>query len=89
MPEPVVHIPVFKCRVKGCPWPKDAEVHVPWCLHIPRDHGFGVTHQHIPKKGMGGNNPESKIRAILCGACHDFVDNTPHWDNCVTPGVDG
>jgi hypothetical protein len=38
------------------------------------------THQHFPKKGMGGNNPKSKIVAILCPTCHDRIDNGD-WGN--------
>lgn len=76
----------FKCSVKGCPWPKDEEIHVPWCLEIPdvehwRDK---PTHQHIPKIGMGGNNPKAKIRAVLCPTCHDRIDNGD-WGNGVKP----
>ena len=75
----------FQCSVKDCPWPQDEEIHVPWCLGIPdvehwRDK---PTHQHHPKKGMGGNNPKSRIVAILCPPCHDRVDNGTDWGNSV------
>lgn len=77
----------------GCPWPDSAEVHVPWCLHIDRKNHIHwrdkPTHQHIPKKGMGGKNPKSRIVAILCPPCHDLTDNSVHWDNAVVPGADG
>lgn len=74
----------FKCKTKDCPWRDDEDIHVPWCLGIPdvehwRDK---PTHQHWPKKGMGGNNPKSKIVAILCNYCHDRIDNFD-WGNDV------
>ncbi len=74
----------FKCSVKDCPWPKDEEIHVPWCLGIPDVEHWPdkPTHQHWPKKGMGGNNPKSKIIAILCPPCHDRIDNVD-WGNNV------
>ncbi len=72
----------FKCSVKDCPWPKDKEIHLPWCLGIPDVPHLRLhpTHQHYPKKGMGGNNPKSKIVAILCNYCHDRIDNGD-WGN--------
>jgi hypothetical protein len=72
----------FKCSVKDCPWPKDEEIHVPWCLGIPNVEHWAdkPTHQHFPKKGMGGKNPKSKIVAILCVTCHDRIDNGD-WGN--------
>ena len=72
----------FKCSVPDCPWPKDEEIHVPWCLGIPDVEHWAdkPTHQHFPKKGMGGNNPKSKIVAILCPPCHDRIDNGD-WGN--------
>ncbi len=86
----VERIPVFRCTTKGCPWPKDEDAHIPWCLHIEGvEHWAKSTHQHIPKKGSGGNNPDSKIRAILCQLCHDKVDNTPDFDNDISPGENG
>ncbi|KKM91581.1 hypothetical protein LCGC14_1227190 [marine sediment metagenome] len=74
----------FKCSVQDCPWPKDEEIHVPWCLGIPDVEHWAdkPTHQHLPKKGMGGNNPKSKIVAILCPPCHDRIDNGD-WSNDV------
>ncbi len=74
----------FKCSVKDCPWPKDEEIHIPWCLGIPDVEHWAdkPTHQHFPKKGMGGNNPKSKIVAILCLTCHDRIDNGD-WSNDV------
>ncbi|KKK92803.1 hypothetical protein LCGC14_2699270, partial [marine sediment metagenome] len=75
----------FKCRVRDCPWPKDEAIHVPWCLGIDVKHWADKpTHQHWPKKGMGGNNPKSKIVAILCVTCHDRIDNG-EWGNAVKP----
>lgn len=86
----IERIPVFRCTTQGCPWPKNEAAHVPWCLHIEGvEHWDQPTHQHIPRKGMGGKNSASKIKAILCQPCHDKVDNTPDWDNAVTPGEEG
>ncbi len=80
----------FKCRVRGCPWPKDEAIHIPWCLGIDVEHWADKpTHQHYPKKGMGGNNPKSKIVAILCVTCHDRIDNGTDWGNAVVPKEDG
>ncbi len=80
----------FKCSVKDCPWPKDRDIHVPWCLGIDVEHWADKpTHQHHPKKGMGGNNPLSKIVAILCVTCHDRIDNGTDWGNAVVPRADG
>lgn len=66
-------------------------MHVPWCLHIAgvehrRDQPW---HQHWPKKGMGAGRTEARIVAVLCSYCSDRVDNTPNWDNAVSPGLDG
>ena len=77
----------FRCKTAGCPWSKDEEIHVPWCLHIEgvehrRDQPW---HQHWPKRSQGGK----RIVAILCSYCSDRVDNTPDWDNAVQPGEDG
>lgn len=58
------------------------------CSQAP-EHGHRhdqPTHQHIPKKGMGGNNPESKIRAVLCWPMHDRIDNKD-WGNGIFDGV--
>ena len=83
----VKRIPTFRCTTKGCPWPKDEDTHVPWCLHIEgvehrRDQPW---HQHHPKRSQGGK----QIVAILCSYCSDRVDNTPDWDNDISPGEDG
>ena len=66
----------FRCTTKGCPWPRDEEIHIPWCRGIHECFG-GATHQHYPKKGMGGNNPKSKIVAIICAGINDQIDNGP------------
>ncbi len=80
----------FKCSVKDCPWRDDEEIHVPWCLGIPDvPHSPEKGHQHHPKKGMGGKNPESKIVAILCNYCHGRIDNGTDWGNAVVPKEDG
>ena len=34
-----------------------------------------ITQQHWPKKGMGGNNPLSKVVAWICLGLHDAIDN--------------
>ena len=68
------------CRTKGCPAPRDPDWHVPWCGHGTEGH-----HHHVPKRSQGGKN----IVAFLCPACHDKVDNTPDWDNDISPGEDG
>lgn len=54
---------------KDCPFSE--EDHYNWCGH----QGEKRTHLHWPKKGMGGNNPKSKIVAIACWPCHDKIDN--------------
>ena len=73
-----------RCTTRGCPWPTDAEMHRPWCLGIPDvPHSPDAGHQHHPKKGMGGNNPNSQIVAVLCNFCHDKIDNTVEWSNGV------
>ncbi len=70
--------PLNKCRTKGCPFTPDE--HDEWmdlCSRAP-EHGHRhdqPTHQHHPKIGMGGNNPLSKIVAVLCWPFHDRVDN--------------
>src|SRR3990170_2019687 len=70
----------MRCTVEGCPWPDDP--HIPWCGGIP-DHAHTnvATHQHLPKKGMGGRNPKSRIVALLCPAMHDLVDNGTRFKN--------
>ena len=77
------------CSVDGCPFPDDeGEWHTPWCQAIKGHKCFGgATHQHWPKKGMGGHNPESKIVACLCAGMHDAVDNGVKYGNAVI--VDG
>jgi hypothetical protein len=54
---------------------------------------FGrVTPQHHPKKGMGGNNPKSRVVAYLCIGIHDAIDNISgkyqgrRWGNEVVNG---
>lgn len=83
------------CQTKGCPTRRKdfqgdpVEWHIPWCQDIKGHTCFGgPTHQHIPKKGMGGHNPESEIVACLCAGAHDKIDNGL-WGNAVidVPGV--
>ena len=77
------------CTTKGCPWPDDATMHVSWCLGYKDTEHSGIpTHQHWPKKGMGGNNPKAKIVSILCSYCHDRIDNGS-WGNAVLTLSDG
>jgi len=76
------------CSTPGCPAPKDAAWHEPWCRRIKGHKCFGgPTHQHLPKRGMGGHNPNSKIVACLCAGMHDAVDNGFKYGNAVI--VDG
>lgn len=76
------------CTVAGCPAPNDAAWHSPWCRGIKGHRCFGeLTHQHWPKKGMGGHNPASRIVACLCAGMHDAVDNGFKYGNAVI--VDG
>lgn len=76
---------LIKCRTKDCPFTPDE--HDEWmelCSRAP-EHGHRhdqPTHQHHPKKGMGGNNPLSKIVAVLCWPFHDQIDNG-EWGNSV------
>ncbi len=79
------------CRVKDCPIPELP--HLPVCQALAGHRCWGPpTHQHKPKKGMGGNNPASKIVSILCTGIHDAIDNGLRleglaiWD--VVDGVD-
>lgn len=58
-----------------CPWSQDEDAHVVQCGPWHYGHTNEVTHQHRPKIGMGGNNPESRIVALLDPALHDAVDN--------------
>ena len=70
--------PLTRCSTKGCPFTPDE--HGEWmeaCSRAP-EHGHRhdqPSHQHWPKKGMGGNNPKSKIVAVLCWPLHDRIDN--------------
>lgn len=65
-----------RCRTKDCPWPFDEEIHVPWCRGIAGHVCFGgAYHQHRPKKGMGGHNPDAKIVGVICAGMSDAVDN--------------
>ena len=83
----IVREKLLVCKTPGCPWPEDEEMHVPWCLGIPGvEHRREATHQHTPKKGMGGSNPKSKIRAILCPICHDRCDNGDWANNAIPIG---
>lgn len=71
------------CATKDCPWRDDWDFHqIPWCQGLEGEHFKVVTHQHFPKKGMGGNNPKSRIVALLCWDCHDRIDNRD-WGNAV------
>ena len=69
------------CPTEGCPFPLDE--HFNWCGH----QGRKVTHLHWPKKGMGGNNPNSKIVALACWPCHDKIDN--FGGNIITKDLPG
>ena len=76
--------PAWKCPThKDCPFSR--EDHYNWCGH----QGVELTHQHWPKKKMGGKNPESKIVALLCWHCHDEVDNGWSLGNAVFNFADG
>lgn len=62
------------CSVKDCYIPE--EMHYCWGQSLPDHKCFGgLTHQHRPRKGMGGNNPKAKVAAILCAGLHDQLDN--------------
>lgn len=81
----MTHVPL--CSTKGCPTRLKSfkgdvnDWHRPWCQDIKGHKCFGgATHQHVPKKGMGGNNPESKIVACICAGAHDRIDNGD-WGN--------
>jgi len=72
------------CSTPGCPAPNDAAWHEPWCRAIKGHKCFGgATHQHWPKKGMGGHNPAARIVACLCAGMHDAVDNGFKYGNAV------
>ncbi|KKN15859.1 hypothetical protein LCGC14_0981520, partial [marine sediment metagenome] len=79
-----------KCRTKGCPFTPDE--HDEWmalCRKAP-EHGHRddqLSHQHHPKKGMGGHNSKSKIVAILCWPMHDRIDNGD-WGNAVVTTIE-
>ena len=50
------------------------------------------TSQHWPKKGMGGNNPKSRIVQEICLGLHDAIDNGGkyqgrRWSNDVKDGL--
>lgn len=78
----LIYEKIDRCRTRDCPWKDDEEIHCCWGKDIPGHVCSGVlTHQHWPKKGMGGNNPESKIRAILCWSLHDQIDNGIEYGN--------
>ena len=72
---------IKSCSTEGCPFPPDE--HFNWCGH----QGRKVTHLHWPKKGMGGNNPKSKIVALACWECHDKIDN--FGGNIITKDLPG
>ena len=61
---------------KGCHIPE--EEHRCFAIGLPGHRCSGaLTHQHRPKKGMGGHNSASKIVALLCWPIHDRLDNAP------------
>jgi len=67
-----------KCSTKECPFSRDE--HDEWMERCAngKPHGHRQdqpTHAHFPKKGMGGNNPKSRIVAVICWPLHDSVDN--------------
>lgn len=79
------------CSTPGCPAPHNpeySEFHIPWCQGVHECFG-GPTHQHWPKKGMGGRNPDSKIVSCLCAGMHDEVDNGVKYGNAVKDFGDG
>jgi len=75
------------CSTPGCPAPYDpkySEWHRCWAQGIKGHKCFGgLSHCHLPKKGMGGYNPASKIVACLCQGLHDAVDNGFKYGNAV------
>ncbi len=81
-----------KCKAKGCPFTPDE--HEEWmglCRKAP-EHGHRddqLSHQHLPKKGMGGHNQKSKIEAILCWPMHDRIDNGDWGNGIVVAFIDG
>ncbi len=70
------------CTVDGCPAPSDESWH--HCFLCGKAE---VQHHHLPKKGMGGHNPKSKIVAALCQKHHDQTDTV--LGNCVKDYPDG
>ncbi len=79
------------CKIKDCPRP-DSE-HRCVAEGLPFHTCWGrVTHAHYPKKGMGGNNPLSKIVAFIDAGLHDHIDNGSgryqgrRWGNTVVNG---
>ncbi len=76
---------LVKCKTKGCPFtPDEHEEWMSLCRQAP-EHGHRddqLSHQHLPKKGMGGHNSKSKIVSILCWPMHDRIDNKD-WGNAV------
>ncbi len=81
-----------RCKTKGCPFTPDD--HGEWmalCRQAP-EHGHRddqLSHQHLPKKGMGGHNQRSRIVAILCWPMHDRIDNGDWGNSVVTTFEDG
>ena len=79
----ITRTPLTRCSTRGCPFTPDE--HDEWmalCSRAP-EHGHRhdqLSHQHWPKKGMGGNNPKSKVVAVLCWPLHDRIDNKD-WGN--------
>jgi hypothetical protein len=76
-----------------CRYPKECDLTEEqhsycWGAGIESHQCFGgLTEQHRPKKGMGGNNPASKVVSILCAGLHDQIDNNvdrPYSDLVVT-----
>src|SRR3972149_1358324 len=80
----ITRVPVDRCAHPECPAPDSMEWHYCWAREIKGHKCFGgLTHQHFPKKGMGGNNPNSKIVASLCAGIHDQIDNGTKFENTV------
>lgn len=86
-PDEITRVPLdgytsFNCP-NDCPRLGAPAFHVCAFLAIPGHKCDGgklgrpglVTHMHEPKKGMGGNNPNAKIRLCGCWAAHDSADN--------------
>lgn len=81
------------CSTPGCPAayePEYSEWHRCWAQGIRGHRCFGgLTHCHLPKKGMGGHNSASKIVACLCAGMHDAVDNGFKYGNAVILDSEG